>query len=92
MPKIPRKNATCAVINPIESIPPWRSSTKDTSIITPEEKPRVKAMNLGPGSLTKMAITLPMVVERPAKVASKMAVRNVPSVNIYKKPPKSLEC
>jgi hypothetical protein len=39
-----------------------------------------------------MAITLPMVVERPAKVASKMAVRNVPSVNIYKKPPKSLEC
>jgi hypothetical protein len=54
---------------------------KDSNIITPAEKPRVKAIKRAPGFLTKTAKKLPMVVDNPASALSTNAMATLPAMN-----------
>ena len=72
---IPPKNATCAGPNPMVSMPPGRSSTKETITITPAAKPKVMVIKRGPGSfLVATPIRPPMPVDNPARVVNIKAV------------------
>ena len=51
------------------------NSTNEIKIITPAEKPITKEINLGLGFFTMKAITLPIVVDKPASKLKKNANR-----------------